>query len=203
MTSTHPTLRQWSMKHLRAAMSVSLVLLLQMVLGVTTAGASTVGALRICSSCAAAGELSRYEYVVLQSDQAWRIPGLRAKNPRLKALVYVNASATYAYAQANGADWAHLPSGVGYVDATENHPGWFLRDTQGQSDRVFRLRGHVDDGLRQPRLPGGLARERGPRGEGERLGRRARSTTSTQTSASISGDARSTGTPPPPISSGR
>ena len=102
MTSTHPTLRQWRMKHLRAAMSISLVLLLQMVLGVATAGASTVGALRICSSCAAAGELSRYEYVVLQSDQAWRIPGLRAKNPRLKALVYVNASATYAYAQADG-----------------------------------------------------------------------------------------------------
>jgi hypothetical protein len=131
MKSSHPTLRQWGMKHLRAAMFVSLVLLLQMVLGAATAGASTVGALRICSDCAAAGDLSRYEYVVLQSDQAGRIPALKAKNPRLKALVYVNASATYAYAQANGADWASLPSGVGYVDAAENHPGWFLRDTQG------------------------------------------------------------------------
>jgi hypothetical protein len=131
MKSTHPTLRQWGMKHLRAAMCISLVLLLQMVLGAATAGASTVGALRICSDCAAAGDLSRYEYVVLQSDQAGRIAALKAKNPRLKALVYVNASATYAYAQANGADWASLPSGVGYVDATENHPGWFLRDTQG------------------------------------------------------------------------
>ena len=45
--------------------------------------------------------------------------------------MYVNASATYAWAQTNGADWASLPSGVGYVDATENHPDWFLRDTRG------------------------------------------------------------------------
>ena len=64
------------MKHLRAAMFVSFVLL-QMVLGAATAGASTVGALRICSDCAAAGDLSRYEYVVLQSDQAGRIPALK------------------------------------------------------------------------------------------------------------------------------
>ena len=98
-----------------------------------------MGALRICSGCAAAGDLSRYEYVVLQSDQAWRIPALKAKNPRLKALVYMNASASYAWAQTNGADWASLPSGVGYVDATENHPGLVPPGHAGQSDRVLRL----------------------------------------------------------------
>jgi hypothetical protein len=120
------------MQHLlRAALCVSLGLLLQVVVGVTAAGASTVGALRICTECAAAGDLSRYEYVVLQSDQAWRLAGLKAKNPRLKALVYMNASASYEWAQSGGADWDSMPSGVGYVDATENHPDWFARDTQG------------------------------------------------------------------------
>jgi hypothetical protein len=90
--------------------------------------------LRICSGCASAGDLSRYEYVVLQSDQAALIPILKAKNPRLKALVYKNASATYEWAQTQGRDWARLPSGVGYADASTNHPEWFLEDSEG--DRI-------------------------------------------------------------------
>jgi hypothetical protein len=119
------------MQHLRAVLCVSLVLFLQVALGVETAGASTVGALRICSSCAAAGDLSRYEYVVLHSDQAWRIPGLKAKNPRLKALVYKDATGAAAWAVSGGRDWASLPAGVGYIDAERNHPEWFLEDTSG------------------------------------------------------------------------
>jgi hypothetical protein len=119
------------MKHLKALLGICLVLLLQASLGTATASASTVGALRICTACSGAGDLSRYEYVILQSDKAALIPVLKAKNPSLKALVYKNATATYAYAQTGGRDWAKLPSGVGYVDATLNHPEWFLRDAQG------------------------------------------------------------------------
>src|SRR5262245_20531029 len=101
--------------------------------GVLAGGAAggTVGTLRICQGCAAAGDLSRYDYVVLHSDQAGLIPAIKAKNPRAKVLVYKNASATYTWAQSGGADWARLPSGVGYVDAGLRHSDWFLTDTSG------------------------------------------------------------------------
>ena len=109
------------MKHLRAAMSVSLVLLLQLVLGVATAGASTGGPADLLGLRGRGRPLAlRVRRLAVRPGVAH--PGLKAKNPRLKALVYMNASASYAWAQANGADWANLPSGVGYVDATENHP---------------------------------------------------------------------------------
>jgi hypothetical protein len=96
------------------------------------AAAGTVGTLRICQGCAGAGDLSRYEYVVLHSDQAGLIPTIKASNPRAKVLVYKNASATYTWAQSGGTDWARLPSGIGYVDADRNHPDWFLTDTSGR-----------------------------------------------------------------------
>jgi hypothetical protein len=122
------------MRHLRTLLGVTLAAFLPLVLGVAAAAASTVGTLRICQGCAGAGDLSRYEYVVLHSDQAGLIGVLKARNPQLKALVYKNASATYAWAQANGQDWTRLPSGVGYVDALANHPEWFLTDARG--DRI-------------------------------------------------------------------
>jgi hypothetical protein len=99
----------------------------------STVAAST-GALRICQGCAAAGgDLSRYQYVVLHSDQASLIPTLKAKNPSIKALVYKQAVGTYSWAQSGGQDWTARPSGVGYVDATNNHPDWFLKDTAGNT----------------------------------------------------------------------
>jgi Hypothetical glycosyl hydrolase family 15 len=100
----------------------------------TSAGAATagVGALRICTNCASTGgDLSRYRYVVLNARDAGSIAALKAKNPSLKALLYQNAAATYAYACHGGTDDPLLPAGVGYCAAAEQHPEWFLKDTTG------------------------------------------------------------------------
>jgi hypothetical protein len=87
---------------------------------------------RICTDCAAnGGDLSRYDYVVLHSWEAWRIPSLKAANPRVRLLLYENASMTVSYATRNGRDY-QSPAGVGYVDADRRHPEWFLRDTAGR-----------------------------------------------------------------------
>jgi hypothetical protein len=94
--------------------------------------ASAIGAVRICTDCAqTSGDLSRYDYVVLHSWDAWRIPALKAANPRLKLLVYKNASMTVSYAVRNGKDH-DSPAGIGYVYADRNHPEWFLRDRAGR-----------------------------------------------------------------------
>jgi Hypothetical glycosyl hydrolase family 15 len=96
------------------------------------AAAPGVAALRICTNCTAhGGDLSRYQYVILNAWDARLIPGLKAKNPGLKALVYQNAAATYAYACHDGRDDASLPTGVGYCSAAAQHADWFLKDTRG------------------------------------------------------------------------
>ena len=88
-----------------------------------------IGAVRVCTDCAKnGGDLSRYDYVILHSWDAWRVPALRAANPKLKLLVYKNASMTVSYAVRDGRDY-QSPAGVGYVDASRNHPDWFLLDT--------------------------------------------------------------------------
>jgi hypothetical protein len=96
------------------------------------AGTGT-GALRICSSCAQnAGDLSRYDYAILNAWDAYRIPALKAANPALKLLVYKNASMTVDYSVSGGVDNPFLTTGVGYAAASATHPEWFLRDTAGQ-----------------------------------------------------------------------
>ena len=96
------------------------------------AGTGT-GALRICSSCAATGgDLSRYDYAILNAWDADRIPALRAANPSLKLLVYKNASMTVDYSVSGGRDNPFLTTGVGFASASATHPEWFLRDTAGQ-----------------------------------------------------------------------
>ena len=94
------------------------------------AGAGTgIGALRICTDCAkTGGDLSRYDYVVLHSWEAWRVPALKAANPRLKLLVHKNASMTVSYAVRGGRDY-QSPGGVGYVAASKSAPEWFLLDS--------------------------------------------------------------------------
>jgi hypothetical protein len=88
-----------------------------------------IGALRICTGCATAGgDLSRYRYVVLNSWDAPLLPALKAANPGLKALVYKNLSFTMSYTCAGGVDKRYLNAGVGYCDADQNHPEWFLTD---------------------------------------------------------------------------
>jgi hypothetical protein len=94
--------------------------------------AAPVAALRICTDCAASGgDLSRYEYVILNAWDAGKIPTLKAKNPTLKALLYQDAAATYEFACHGGVDDALLPAGVGYCEASTQHPSWFLKDTAG------------------------------------------------------------------------
>lgn len=102
--------------------------------GIAHAASATagIGALRICSGCAASGgDLSRYRYVVLNSWDAPLLPVLKAANPGLKALVYKNLSFTMSNSCSGGADNAYLPSGVGYCDADRNHADWFLADGGG------------------------------------------------------------------------
>jgi Hypothetical glycosyl hydrolase family 15 len=94
---------------------------------------SGIAALRICSDCAATGgNLARYDYVVLQAWEYWRIPAIKAANPNTKVLVYKNLPSTSSSAVTNGIDNALLPAGVGYAWANANHPDWFLLDTTGQ-----------------------------------------------------------------------
>src|SRR3954462_423245 len=96
------------------------------------AARTATGAVRICTDCASrSGDLSRYDYVVLHSWEAWRIPAIRKANPRARLLVYKNASMTVAYAVRSGRDY-RTPAGVGYVEADRGHPEWFLRDTAGR-----------------------------------------------------------------------
>ena len=97
------------------------------------AGAPTgIGALRICTGCAASGgDLSRYRYVVLNSWDAPLLPALKAANPGLKALVYKNLSFTMSYSCSGGVDNRYLSAGVGYCDADRTHPEWFLTDQGG------------------------------------------------------------------------
>lgn len=99
-------------------------------LAAVTAPAATaaegIGALRICTGCAATGgNLSDYRFVVLNSWEHTRIPALKAANPTLKVLVYKDASFAVDYMQPSD---QYLPGGVNYWSAD---PSWFLRDTTG------------------------------------------------------------------------
>jgi hypothetical protein len=93
---------------------------------------TSIAALRICSSCASAGgSLARYHYVILNSWDAPLLPALKAQNPGLKALVYKNLSFTESYGCVGGVDLPNQTTGVGYCDADQNHPDWFLTDSSG------------------------------------------------------------------------
>ncbi len=94
---------------------------------------STITAHRICSGCATtyAGDLSRYGYVILHADQYSQVTTLKAKSPSLKMLVYKNALQTCSYDTSGGADNSELTTGVGYYEALNQHPEWFLLDTTG------------------------------------------------------------------------
>jgi hypothetical protein len=92
-----------------------------------------IAALRICSGCTqAGGDLSRYRYVILNSWDAPMLPALKAANPNLKALVYKNLSFTVSYGCSGGVDLPYQSTGVGYCDASSNHPDWFLTSPAGE-----------------------------------------------------------------------
>lgn len=109
----------------------------------SAAAAAGIGSLRICTECAASGgDLSRYDYVILHAWEHGRIAALKAANPNLKAIVYKNMSFTVEYAAHDGVDHELLPAGVGYHDADDHHPGWFLLDTQGRRVQSAYFDGH-------------------------------------------------------------
>ncbi len=91
-----------------------------------------IASLRICSDCArTGGDLSRYGYVILNSWDAPLLPALKAQNPGLKALVYKNLSFTVSYGCRDGVDLPYQTTGVGYCDADQHHPEWFVTDPNG------------------------------------------------------------------------
>lgn len=85
-----------------------------------------IGAQRICSGCSTkyAGDLSQYDYVIMQPNQAYLLPALRAKNPNTKYIMYKNVSGT--------SDSYCCAQGVEYAWVQANHPEWFLLDTNGK-----------------------------------------------------------------------
>ena len=92
----------------------------------------SIASLRICTGCVqSGGDLSRYEYVILNSWDAPLLPALKAQNPNLKALVYKNLSFTVSYGCQNGQDLPYQTTGVGYCDADQHHPDWFVTDSAG------------------------------------------------------------------------
>ena len=73
----------------------------------------------------AAPEGARYRVMVMQSSDAAVVPRLKARNPGLRILMYVDMIASDSRDSLGISDW------VGYTDADESHPNWFLTDAQG------------------------------------------------------------------------
>jgi hypothetical protein len=78
-----------------------------------------------------AGDLSRFQYVIVNAWNHDLIAQLKAKNPRIKLLVYKDMSSSRSYACRDGVDDALLPAGVGYCWADKHRPDWFTVDTNG------------------------------------------------------------------------
>jgi hypothetical protein len=72
-----------------------------------------------------AQEGARYRVIILNPADAALIPALKAGNPGLKVLTLIDMMSTDPNDPAGAANW------VGYTDASENHPGWFLTDPDG------------------------------------------------------------------------
>jgi Hypothetical glycosyl hydrolase family 15 len=77
------------------------------------------------ASPTAAREGARYRVMILFQDDARMIPRLKARNRRLKVLMYVDMMTSDPRDPSGIADWA------AYADAKANHPDWFLRDSNG------------------------------------------------------------------------
>jgi hypothetical protein len=72
-----------------------------------------------------AREGARYRVMVMQQRDGPMIPRLKAGNHNLKVLMYVDLMSSAPGDPSGVANW------VGYADAQANHPGWFLRDANG------------------------------------------------------------------------
>jgi len=80
---------------------------------------------------AQAGDLSRFQYVIVNAWNHDLIAKLKAKNPQVKVLVYKDMSSTRTYHCRNGVDDALMTTGVGYCFADSRHPDWFTTDPAG------------------------------------------------------------------------
>ena len=89
-----------------------------------------------------ATEARRRAYVVLNAWEGGLIPKLKAANPAVQVFVYKDLSSTRSYACRNGVDDAQLPTGVGYCQAEEEHPEWFLLDPDGRRFEYSGYSGH-------------------------------------------------------------
>ena len=72
-----------------------------------------------------AGGAGRYRVMILNQADASMIPNLRAANPGLRVLMYVDMMSSDPRDPTGESDWA------GFTDATANHPDWFLRGKDG------------------------------------------------------------------------
>jgi hypothetical protein len=77
------------------------------------------------------GDLSRYQYIILQASEWARVPALKAANPGVKLLAYEDMSLSTAWNCTNGVDDAFPASALGYCATLAAHPDWFLTDTNG------------------------------------------------------------------------
>lgn len=75
----------------------------------------------------------RYSVIILNSWARSVRDQIRQVNPAATLLVYQCLSSTrnYAGAVVNGQDVPDLPTGVGYMEAQNEHPEWFALDTAG------------------------------------------------------------------------
>ncbi|HEY2600288.1 MAG TPA: putative glycoside hydrolase [Thermoleophilaceae bacterium] len=73
-----------------------------------------------------AREGARYGLMILHDYDRRVLPRLRARNPGLKVLMYVDMASSDPRDPSGRMDWA------GYADATARHPGWFLRGRRGR-----------------------------------------------------------------------
>ncbi|MDQ1703851.1 MAG: hypothetical protein QOF18_217 [Frankiaceae bacterium] len=92
---------------------------------------STVGLLAYNNTNLHATDPAHYSVVIINADQYAEIPAIRAASPGVKILVYKNVAMAETYDVSNGVDNPFLPTGVGYAWAKAQHPGWFLKDTNG------------------------------------------------------------------------
>jgi hypothetical protein len=72
-----------------------------------------------------AREGARYRVMILNQADAAMIPRLKAGNPGLRVLMYVDMMSADPRDPDGSSDWA------GYTDAQANHPDWFLRGADG------------------------------------------------------------------------
>jgi hypothetical protein len=87
-------------------------------------------------------EAVRRDHIVLNAWESELVPTLKAVNPSIEVFVYKDLSSTRSYACHDGVDDRDLPTGVGYCDAENDHPEWFLLGPDGERFEYSGYGGH-------------------------------------------------------------